>query len=226
MNLFPIGAIDAGASTGAIEGITYSLFEPNNGCFSTTTSNILTTRFMEQTLLTRKKSEPYLIINYSYDKILNREYNQLEHFVEAVAEDALNSFYTVDWSRGQTPTGVSGTTTWTVLIDSTRFYSSVQHLKAHYALLWNGTSFKLGTVTTVTANTSVALDVSDNYGSLTVAQAASGSVLYPVYDVYCNAGVLSGFKPDVYIPENINLSGNGGHLMSGDISLVSKYRMR
>ena len=221
MDLFPIGTITDSHDYGTIDSINYYIFEPNDGSRSQPTYNILVSAYQDQTKLTRKKSEARLSITYKYKNIFQKEYQQIEHFTDAM-DDALTSFYAIDWSRGRKPTSVTNTLgVWTVAIDNTRLYSTLANQKANYALLWDGSSYKMGTVTTITAGTSIEVTVA--YGNLAVAAANSNAYLYPVYCVYFMPGVLSSFEPTEYLPESINLTSDGGWMKSGNLIFTSKY---
>ena len=69
MIIFPCGTVSAASNTGTVDSVSYSIFEPNNGCSSQTIHNILTTVFENKMRLTRKKGQPYIIINYKYNFI-------------------------------------------------------------------------------------------------------------------------------------------------------------
>lgn len=226
MNIYPIGTISAASSQGTIDSVTYNMFEPNLRCSSTEKHNILVTRFEQQTLLTRKKAEPMLLITYEYDNILDREFKQIEHFIYSM-DDGLTSFFVIDFSKGQTPSAISASGDWTVSIDNTRLYSATTNYKANRAVLWNGRNFKEGQITTVNANTSVVVDVdTNNYGALSLADAQSGAILYPLYQVYASANALSNFKTTIHVPiSKINIGSIGGWMRSGSISFVSKYKV-
>ena len=222
MELFPIGTLGA-ASTGTIDSVTYSFFEPNTGCTSNPVYTTLVTRSKNQTMLSRKKAEPSLTLNYQYQGIFTREFRQIEHFVDS-KDDALTSFYTVDFSRPQTPSVIATDGgDWKCSITNTRYYSTIDNQKAYWVFVWNGSNFKLGNVTALVTNTSVTLDL--DYGDLSLANAQANGKIYPVYQVYFADNALSSFKTEDYIDENINLTEDGGFTYSGDISFVSKYKV-
>ena len=228
MNLFPLGLISAASSNGTIESVSYSMFEPNKMCKSSPVFNILTTVFQDQTMLSRKKSEPFLKTTYEYDDIWNYEYRQIEHFIDAIGEDALNSFYMVAWDRGITPSGVANSGgDWIVSVDNTRFFSSIQHQKSNRGLLWDGLNWKEGQVLSVSANTSVTLNIDAlNYGNLSLASAVSSGVLYPMYEVRMGPNALSNFKSTVFVPNiDIDTDSRGGWMFSGSIVFMSKFKV-
>jgi len=222
MDLFPIGTVGS-ASTGTVDSVTYSFFEPNMGCVSNPVYTTLATRFKNQTMLSRKQAEPYLTINYTYQGIFTREYRQIEHFVDS-KEDALTSFYTIDLSRPQTPSAFTEDGgDWKCSITNTRYYSTIDNQKAYWIFVWDGSNFKLGNVTALVTNTSVTLDL--DYGDLSFVNAQSNGRIYPVYQVYFADNTLSNFKTEDYIDENINLTEDGGFTFSGSVSFISKYKV-
>jgi hypothetical protein len=222
MDLFPIGTISDSSDTGTIDSVTYSLFEPNNGSTSQPIYNNLITLFQNQTRLTRKKAEPYLSIIYRYDNIFQREYQQIEHFVDYV-EDALTSFYTIDWSRGRKPSGIAlSGSDWEISLDNTRLFSTTENKKAYYAIVYNcSNSWKLGTVSAISAGSSITLDL--EYGNLSLASAQNRSIVYPVYCVYFTPSALSDFESTHFVDEDINDSDDGGWMKTGSLTFVSKY---
>ena len=226
MNLFPIGTVSAGSSSGSIDSVSYNFWEPNGvGGSSNVMHNVLTSMFEQQTILARKKSEPYLIIPYEYNDIFDREFKQIEHFVDSI-EGALTPFWAVDFSRGQTPSSVADASgDWTVSIDNTRFYSIVLNQKASRAFLWDGTNWKEGLVSAISANTYIVVDVdTNNYGALTLANAAN-SLVYPLYEVFLSKEGLSAFKSTNYVNEKVTTSKDGGFIRSGSINLVTRYKV-
>lgn len=222
MKLFPLGELSTTTSYGSIDSVSYKLFEPNNGCHSVPVYSVLTSMWDNQVMTTRKKADPYILIKYDYENIVDKEYKEIEHFVENVGE-ALNPFYAVAWDRGITPTSVSGTTTYTVSIPVTRYYSTIANYKAHYAILWNGNKFMIGDVTTVNANTSIVIDT--DYGDLSAADANIDAILYPLYEVFLSPNALQNFDKTYYAPEDINPTHYGGYMRSGSISFVGKYKV-
>jgi len=225
-SLFPIGTIAQDSDSGTIDGVSYALFEPNAGCSVSRMYNVLTTMFENKTLSTRKKAEPYITVTYNYNNIFSREYLQIEHFIDSVAEDALNSFFVVDFSHGQSCSITSPVTNWVVAIDNTRLYSAIANQRADNAVLWDGSgSFMLSDVVTVTTNTSITLDYTTYYGNLSEANADSYGMLFPVYTVYAVPNSLSGFKPTEYWDDDISLSHDGGYMYSGSIGFIGKYRV-
>ncbi|RLI63056.1 MAG: hypothetical protein DRO67_06330 [Candidatus Asgardarchaeum californiense] len=226
MKLFPAGTITAATNFGTIDNISYKIFEPNAGCKSNPVYNILVTRFKDQILQSRKKSSQYLVINYSYKSIFNKEYEQIEHFVESV-DEALTSFYVADFSKGQSVDAVASSAgTWTVHLDNTRLYSSTANYKANKAMLWTGKKWKLGNVTSLTTNASIQLDVgTNNYGALSNTEASTDGLIYPVYEVYMQPNQLVSFTTETYIDAKINLNNVGGFTRSGTMSFVTKYKV-
>ena len=226
LKLFPVGNTASKVSTGTLDSISYSVFEPNGRCHSNVVHSILTTQYQDQMMQTRKKAANYLIITYEYENILDREYKQIEHFVDNV-DDALTSFYTIDWSKAQNPSTVaSAANIWTVTLDKTRLYSAVTNDKANKIFLWNGIKWKLGDITSVTTNTSVLMDLDAHHrGSLKYTE-VSDALAYPVYEVGLSQNALSGFKSSEYIDdETMTLLGNGGYMRSGILSFISKYKV-
>jgi len=224
MDIFPIGTISPGSNNGTIDSVSYSFFEPNAGCESQIIKNILVTSFEQQTRLTRKKSEPYLTVVYTYESIFHREYKQIEHFIYSVADDALNPFYVVDFSQGVTPSSIADSSgDWVVSIDDTRLFSTIENMKADRAFLWNGTGWKEGRVTGLSTNTSITVDVIN--GNLSLASAQTNAIAYPLYSMYAVKNVINQFKKTDYVQETINTSNDGGFMRSGNIAFVSRYKV-
>ena len=226
MNIFPIGLIAASTSAGTIDSVSYNMFEPNVKAKSFEKHTILVSPFQQQTKLTRKKADPFLIIEYGYNDIFSREYRQIEHFVNEM-EDALTSFYVVDWSKGVTSSSVTDASgDWTVAITNTRLFSTVANQRANRAFLWDGLNWKEGPVASISTNTSITVDVdTSNYGGLTLANANTYGMVYPLYECYFSVDVLANFDTGAYIPENVNLSNDGGYVWKGNMSFVSKYKI-
>ena len=225
MDLFPIGTIAASTSQGTIDGVSYSMFEPNVRCSSQEIHTILNTLFEQQIMLSRKKAEPMLTLSYEYNNIYDREWRQLEHFIY-YHNESLTPFYLIDFSKGQTPSGISASGDWTVSIANTRLYSATTNYKANRAILWNGSKWKEGQITTVTANTSVVVDVDTNeYGSLVIAEAQANAIIYPLYEVYLSPGGANQFKTTEYWDESVTISNDGGWMRSGTISFIGKYKV-
>lgn len=225
MKIFPIGDVAAASNQGTINGVSYSMFEPNTSCKSHAIHNILQTQFGDQTLVARKKSAPFLQINYSYDNIFTREYRQVERAVDDV-DESLSNVYVIDFSRGITPSAVaSAGAKWTVSIDDTYFYSATAGYRANRAVLWDGKAWKEGNITSLTLNASITVDIQANrFGALPLADATNGFV-YPLYECYINQGVMQGFKPGEFWQEDIYTGEPGGYLYNGEVTFVSKYKM-
>jgi hypothetical protein len=227
MDLFPIGTMADGSDNGTIDSVSYSFFEPNVRATSSPKFTSLVSRFQNQTILARKKADPYLTLNYEYNNIYASEYQQIEHFIDS-KEDAVNSFYVVDLSKGTLPTAINTSSTWTASIANTRLYDTVTNQKANYMLFYNGVTWKLGTVTTVNANVSVVCNVdTNNYGAMTDAEGAIitepiMTMVYPVYQCFTPPGSLESFKTTVYWS---NEDENRGFLYSGNLSFVTKYKI-
>lgn len=220
--LFPIGYVASQVSTGSIDGYDYSMFEPNDGCKSTKIHTSLLTTFQDQTMLSRKKAEPYLTITYNYNNIFDREFKQIEHFVDEV-DDAVTSFYTVDWSRGQQPNLVaSAAGTWAVYVEDTKEYSSTANKQSNKMFIWNGSQWRMGDVSTVTAASSVALTPIKKGGLTFSVIKLDMTLVYPVYEVRFSDNTLSNFDKGEYWEDN---SSDRGYLRSGMISFVSKYKV-
>ena len=224
--LFPIGTIAASTNSGTIDSVSYSLFEPNMKANSTMVHSVLTTKYEQQTLLARKKAEPYLQITYEYENIYTKEFRQIEHFIDAMG-GGLTSFYCIDFSKGQTPTSVTITgSNWLVAINDTHLYSTTANQKADRAVLWDGKGWKEGDITTITSNTSMIVDIDTNkYGALSLTNANAEAMVYPAYTVYVMKGSLSALKPTVFIDGSISTSGYGGFMYSGSIQFISKYKV-
>ena len=225
-SLFPIGTIAAASSKGTIDSISYSIFEPNGGCSSNDNYNTLVHEFENKALFTRQKNLPFLTISYTYENIWTKEYNQIRHFIDSV-DDALTSFYAVDWSKGQDPSSVAAWGTGTVIaIDDTKLYSATTNYKCNNVLIWDGANFKIGTVTTLITNTSITVNITgNNYGDLTSANASSSGYIYPIYTCYITPNALSGFSKGVYVNQTISLTGIGGFMYSGSVAFRGRYRI-
>lgn len=227
MQLFPLGLMSAASGSGTIDSVSYDFFEPNVRCTSGPVFTSLVTRFQNQTILARKKADPYLNISYEYNNIYASEYQQIEHFL-VDKEEAVTSFYVVDLSRGVLPTAINTSSTWIASIANTRLYDTVLNQKANYVFFYNGKSWKLGTVTVVTANTSVTCNVdTNNYGDMTDTEGAviTGNLMtmiYPVYQCFAIPGALTPFKTGTYWS---NVDSNRGFLYTGTISFTTKYKI-
>lgn len=227
MDLFPIGSLSANSDTGTIDSITYSFFEPNNGCISNRVYNTLVTQFYDQTMLARKKALPHLTLQYTYDNIWDREFRQIEHFIDEM-EDALNPFWVIDLSKGSTPTSVTDSGgDWVVAITNTQLYSTTANMKAHRAFVYNGVSWKEGPVTSINTNTNITIDVdTSDYGNLALATANLDSIVYPMYEVYVPPNILQNFRLGPFIDEDRgSTSVDGGFMRSGTVSFISKYKV-
>lgn len=223
MDLFPLGEIEINAddSTGEIDGITYYFFGPNLSSRSVRTYNNLVTLFQTQTKQTRKKAEPYLSITYEYDNIWEREFRQIEHFVD-YKEDALESFYAVNLARGIKPSNIIDSDGWVISITNTRLYSTIANNKAHYAFVWDGsTKWRLGEISSISGGSSITMSL--DYGDLTLANAQYSGYVYPVYSVYFNPNALADFTTGVFVKEDITNSTDGGFVYSGMLTFNSKY---
>lgn len=225
MKIFPIGDVAAASNQGTIDGISYSMFEPNTSCQSHFVYNVIQTKFGEQSMVTRKKAAPFLQIIYNYDNIFTREYRQIERAVDDV-DEALTPLFAVDFSKGITPSAVaSAGAKWTVSIDDTYFYSATAGYKANRALLWNGRAWKEGAISGLTLNASITVDIQANrFGALSLADAAQGMVL-PLYEAYIAPGVTQNFKPGAYWQEDVTTGEPGGYMYSGNVNFTSKYKM-
>ena len=225
MNIYPLGTCASANSSGTIDSISYSMFEPNLRCKSSPIFTILNTRWDNQTMQTRQKAEPYLSITYEYENIYDKEYKQIEHFIYSVAQGGVVSFHVVDFSAGVKPTSVTNSSgDWIVAIPNTRLYSAQANRKAANAFLWNGKDYKEGDIVTVTANTSIKVDVdTNNYGNLSLANANSYAWVYPLYEVYVAENALSQFNTTVNIDEENGIY--AGYMRSGSIGFFTRYKV-
>ena len=227
ISLFPIGTTASGVDYGTIDDIQYDMFEPNAGCVSHKVHTTLLTTFQDQTMLSRKKAEPYLNITYNYTYIFNREYRQIEHFVDSV-DDALTPFFTIDWSQGRTASNVaSAAGNWVVSIDRTLDYTATTNMKSNKMFVWNGTSWKMGDVSSTIKNTSVTISIStNNRGGLKHTNISLDKTLvYPVYEVRLTPNALNNFERTVYWKEQVKNDTNGGFMRSGEIAMISRYKV-
>lgn len=224
--LFSIGTIAASSSSGTISGLSYSLFEPNNGCSSNSNYSTLVHEFENKTLFTRQTALPFQSIVYEYENIWTKEFNQIRQFVDFV-DDALTSFWVVDWSKGQDPTSFGSWGTSTVIaIDDTSLYSTIANYKSNNVLIWDGGNWKIGNVGAISTNTSITVNITgNNYGDLTQSSAASGGYMYPIYTCYLSANTLAGFSRGTYIDRPVSLTGIGGFMYSGSITFRGKYKI-
>lgn len=227
MLLFPLGELTGGLGTGKIDDVVYNFFEPNKKARSSVTHTTLISQFETMTILTRKKAQPFLNITYEYRNVFQSEFNQIEHFIISIG-DANTSFFIIDLSQGQVPSVINTSSTWVASIPNTRLYSNVTNLKANYIFFYNGSIWKLGTISSISANTSVTTDVdTNNYGTMTDAQGAivtgnSKVFIYPVYQCYLNPNSLDSFKVTNRWDNN---DSDRGFMYSGTISAVSKYKV-
>lgn len=225
--MFPIGDVSATSSAGLVDSVSYDQFEPNAGSRSYVVYNNLVTTFQTQVILSRKQADPFLMIEYNYDNIFSREYRQIEHFVRK-KEEALNSFYVVDWHKGITPSGIANSGgDWVVSIDNTRLFSTVTNQKANRAFIWDGSNWKEGPVIAISANTSITVDVdTSNYGALTLTNAQARGMIYPLYQCFLVPQALDNFKTGDFVPKmDIDTSDDGGFMMSGSLTFVSKFKV-
>lgn len=225
MDIYPIGTVSAASNLGTLDSISYKMFEPNAGCDSNVVYTNLITRFEQQSILTRKKAEPYISISYDYENILAKEYNQIDHFIYKKGE-SLTSFYVVDWSRGFTPSNIaSAGGYWVVSIDNTRLFSSIANRKANNVFIWNGAgSFKEGTVATIVANTSISVNVTGSqFGALARVTASQDAMVYPMYTVYANQNTMVNFKKTFFFDSDI--AEDNGWMKSGNITFMGKYKV-
>lgn len=221
MELFPIGTVAAGSDNGTINGVSYSIFEPNNGAYSHIIYYNLFTRFENQTLLTRQKALPSLSLKYEYSNIFSSEFNQLEHFVFSKT-GGLTSFYAIDFSQIIVPTSVDSS--YDITLSNTRLFSATTNYKANWIFLWNGNTWKLVAISSITANTSITTNATANYGAMTGTQASAGDVvIYPVYQVYFSENPLSSFSKSTFFDDDEG--SNYGYMYSGNISMTSKYKV-
>jgi len=228
MDIYPLGTAAAATNLGTVDSISYGMFEPNSGCSGDRSYNILTTVFQKRFLATRKKAETNYMLTYKYSNIWDREFRQIEHFVDD-KDESLTSFWAIDFSRGRTPSSVTASGgDWVVAIDDTRYFSTVTNQKSHKAFLWTGSlgGWKEGDIDGLVANTKIIVDVdTDNYGGLSVSSANTSSVVYPIYEVHANPNSLTNFKEKTFFKDTINLSNDGGWIRSGEISFICKYKV-
>lgn len=226
MNIFPIGLIASASDSGTIDGISYNYFEPNAGCDSNYQFDVLSSMFQNKIMLTRKKSEKVLSIEYRYVNIFDREFRQIEHFLDEV-DESLTSFFVVDFSKGQTPSSITNSSgNWVVAIDNTRLFSAITNQKAARAFIKYGNSWKEGPVELVSTNTYITVDVdTSNYGNLSLTNANLYATLYPMYEVYAMQNSSQNLKTTVLLPESISIAQPGGWMRSGNVTFVSKYKV-
>jgi len=227
MILFPIGTLSGGTGTGSVESVLYSFFEPNKGCTSVPVHTILTTRFNTQTLLARKKADPYLTISYEYENIYNNEFVQLEHFINSI-DEGNTPIHICDLSKGTVPTAINTSSTWIASINNTRLYSATTNFKANYVFFWNGANWRIGDISSVSANTSITCDVdTNNFGLLSDANGAivtgnSRVWIYPIFECYVVSGSINNFKVSGFWDVK---DSNRGPMWSGTVNLTSRYKI-
>lgn len=226
MDIFPIGEVSASTSSGTIDSVSYSMFEPNVRAYSRKEYINLVTTFQNKNVLTRKKADPFLHILYEYDNIFAREYRQIADFVDEM-DEVLTSFWVVDWSMAHTPTSViDASGDWTAAIDNTRLFSTTANMKSWKAFFWDGVNWKVGNVDSISANTSITVDVDgDDYGGLTLANANLSANVYPIYQCYCAPNTMQSFKTTYHIKGDVSVNKDGGYMYSGNIAFTSKYRV-
>jgi len=228
MELFPIGTVTASSNQGTIEGISYSMFEPNARCRSRVIFVNLSVTYENVTMDTREKAQPNLSLQFDYDGIFTREFRQLEHFIYSVRAE-LTPFYIVDFSQGISPSSVTTTSNWVAYLDNTRLFSTVSNYKANWVFFWNASAWKLGQVSTVSTNTYISCNVSDDYGAMSTEQAqiVTGNLktlVYPVYEVHLIGGIDS-FEPQDYVDKPVTLTTDGGLTYSGKLMFTSRYKV-
>lgn len=226
MDIFPIGTISANSDSGTIDGISFDMFEPNNGCRSQTIHDILVEKWNNMSITTRKRSLPMIIITYKYYNIYTKEFRQIERFVYD-KDDALTSFYVIDFSKGQSPSSITNSGgDWVVAIDNTKPYSTNANMKSHHVFIWDGRSWKEGPVNSIVANTSITVDVdTSNYGNLSLSDAQAGAFIYPMYTCYFGQSALVDFEQTIFIDGKINTSDIGGYMYSGTLNFSGKYKV-
>jgi hypothetical protein len=225
VKIFPIGDVVAASNQGTMNGVSYSLFEPNLSCKSTPIHTILQTKFQDQTMLSRKRASPYLQISYNYGDIFTREFRQIERFNMDV-DESLTSFHVVAWDKGLTPSNVASVgTKWVFTVDDTYFYSATAGFRANRALVWNGLGYKDGSITGVTLNATFSTDVfTNNFGALSLSDAAN-SMVYPLYEVYMAANAIQNFRAGEYWNEDITTNEPGGYMYNGNIAFISRFKI-
>jgi len=226
MDLFPIGLVGS-TSKGTLNSISYSLFEPNNGCKSFEQFNNLVNMFETQTMTTRQKALPILSIEYTYNNIYDREFRQMEHFLYSVASGKLNPFYAVDWSRGQKFIGDGAFDASTnMTVTNSIHYSATTNYKSNWVLVWSGYQFKIGTIIAIPDAVTIRADfTSSNLGNLTYAKASSMAIIYPIYEVYSTVENLQEFSVQGFADNKFVSPQDSGYMRSGSILFVSKYKI-
>ena len=224
--MFPCGTLASGTGTGTVESVLYNFFEPNKNCTSVPTHSILTTRYKDQTLLARKIADPYLSISYEFGDIFSSEFTQLEHFINSV-DEGNTSIHVCDLSKGVVPTTINTSGSWVASVANTSKFSAVANLKANYIFFYNGANWKVGTVSSVSTNTSVTCDVSDDFGLLSDADGAivtgnKRTWSYPIYECYIVSGSINSFKVTNFFDVK---DSNRGPMWSGSINFSSKYKV-
>lgn len=222
MILFPNGTINSSNSTGSIDSVTYNFFEPNAGADSNIKFNNLISVFENQIMQVRKKALPSLTISFKYKDIFSREYRQIAHFVEK-REGQLTTFHVPDLSNGETPSLIASSAGgWVSYVDNARYFSATANQKSNYGFMWDGNNYMIGSVLSVSATTA---KIGWDYGDLTLSNAQTYGVIYPIYECYLAGDPLSNFNAGVNVPQDINQSNPGGYTRSGDIAFVSKYKV-
>jgi len=220
--LFPIGTVQNNA-TGLIDSVEYNMFEPNKGVTSKDVHNVLVSQFEQQSISTRKKANPFITLSYEYENIFAREYNQIEHFVNSIAQGGLSSFYVIDFSRGITPSSVHVTAggNWQPALSNTRYWANTKIYACAYTATYG---WRLAPYLTKTANASITINRSGvDYGDLTSTNFATYGKLYPAYEAFCVPDPIANFKIGPHINQDIDLTGDGGYTRSGTVAFVGKY---
>ncbi len=223
MILFPCGTINSSDSTGTLNHVTYTIFEPNENSSSKKIYYNLISSYETQILTTRQKAEPSLSITYTYKNIFNKEFQQIKHFVNHRSAE-LSSFYTINWETGFTPTTVASVAgNWQIVGDSTLDYSATSNMKSNYMILWDGNKFRVGNVTAI--NSATRLTINPTYGNLGLSDAQSDANSYPVYEVRFSENPLNNFETTEYIGGTLSNSDFAGYMHSGTVSFISKYKV-
>jgi len=224
--LFPIGTLQD-SDTGLIDSVEYTIFEPNKGVTSKDVHNVLVSQFEQQSISTRKKANPFITLSYEYENIFAREYNQIEHFVNSIAQGGLSSFYVIDFSRGITPSSINVSVErdadgdWQPAITNTRYWANTKIYACAYTADYG---FRLVPYVSKTTNASITMNTSGvNYGDLTSTNFATYGKLYPAYEAFCTPDPIANFKIGPHINQDIDLTGDGGYTRSGTVAFVGKY---
>jgi len=216
--LYPIGILTAtdtsqGKWTSGGTGVN-DLFEPNMGCTSQISDNVLVSQFENHAIQTRKRIPNFRNLKYSYEDIWSREYEQIERFFE-LRDGRAERFHVIDFSQNEKCTAMSITNSnVSASISDTHRFSTTSGRTGYYACAWKPTqaSLVVGKMVSISADKQITFTAS--WGDLSV---YGGNIyVYPVIECYFG-GDLNNFKQGEFNPED---GDDRGYMYSGDVSFI------